>query len=58
MTISISTLTDLNTLKRYEGMRDAPRRFLETGVFPNGEQALIASWPSTGSATRRPRGDR
>lgn len=42
MTIIISTLTDLGRLKRYEDMRDAPRRLLEYGVYPNGEQALLA----------------
>lgn len=40
MTITISTLTDLTKLKRYEDMRDAPRRSLEHGVYPNGEKAL------------------
>lgn len=42
MTITITTLTDPNTLKRYESMRDAPKLLLEYGVYPNGEQALIA----------------
>lgn len=42
MTITIATLTDLTKLKRYEDMRDTPRRFLEHGVYPNGDQALIA----------------
>lgn len=40
MTITISTLTDLTRLKRYEDMRDVPRRSLEYGVYPNGEKAL------------------
>lgn len=42
MTITISTLTDLTKLKRYEDMRDASRRFLEHGVFPSGDAAIIA----------------
>jgi uncharacterized protein YifE (UPF0438 family) len=42
MTIIISTLTDLTKLHRYEDMRDAPRRFLEHGVFPSGDAAIIA----------------
>lgn len=42
MTIILNTLTDLNRLKRYEEMRDAPKRLLEYGVYPNGEQALVA----------------
>lgn len=42
MTITISTLTDLTKLKQYENMRDTPRQFLEHGVFPNGDAALIA----------------
>lgn len=40
MTITIATLTDLTKLKQYENMRDAPRRSLEHGVYPNGEKAL------------------
>lgn len=40
MTIIIDTLDDLTRLKRYEDLRDAPRRRLEHGTYPSGEAAL------------------
>ena len=40
MTITISTLSDVTRFDRYRDMRNAPRRSLEYGVYPNGEKAL------------------
>lgn len=40
MTITLTTLADVTRFDRYRGMRDAPRRNLEYGIYPNGEKAL------------------
>ena len=42
MTITLTTLTDVTRFDRYRNMRDAAKLFLEHGVFPNGDAALIA----------------
>ncbi len=42
MTITLTTLTDVTRFDRYRKMRDAAKLFLEHGVFPNGDAALIA----------------
>lgn len=42
MTITLTTLADVTKFDRYRKMRDAAKLFLEHGVFPNGDAALIA----------------
>ncbi len=42
MTIALTTLADVTKFDRYRKMRDAAKLFLEHGVFPNGDAALIA----------------
>lgn len=42
MTITLTTLADVTRFDRYRNMRDAAKLFLEHGVFPNGDAALIA----------------
>ena len=42
MTIVIQSLSDASAFRRYEEMRNTPRRILENGVHPNGEAALAA----------------
>lgn len=42
MTIVIQSLSDASAFRRYEEMRNTPRRILENGVHPNGEAALSA----------------
>lgn len=42
MTIIIQSLSDASAMRRYEEMRDTPRKLLVFGVYPNGEQVLLA----------------